>query len=217
MNNFEKYLVELLQGHLLFDGKPVEVRRSLSKKPVLPSITLDVSNLTTNHVYRDIGDTDTVLYERSADITLNLWCNTEEQRETISDQIMNCFYKEQTGYYKYCSNYEDNMCKQLSHMCRVLIENNGRTVKNLCPDPDSYGYEALHVKYGLIDGTVNIEPPFILDEINEHPPILRNVFKCEAAFYEKYELGGISIEGMVFEIENINTNNLYEKENGGNV
>ena len=36
--------------------------------------------------------------------------------------------------------------------------------------------------YQIIPGTINIDPPFELDELGEHPPLLRSVFRCECMY-----------------------------------
>ncbi len=198
MNNFERYLVDLLQGNITYNNKNVELRRTFQKQSELPCITLEISSINTVQVHRELGTTDNLVYERSCEANLNLWCNTEDERETISSQILNCFYKEHIGHYMYCSNYENGNCTNIDEPCLATTVETGRTVKGKCPNPVNLGYQSLTTKHDIISGTVNIEAPFMLDEVGEHPPLLRNVFKCEAAYYEVIPVGGVP--GEEFEI-----------------
>ncbi len=99
MNQFEEYLVELLQGNLEYDGKDVPLLRTFSEEHDLPIVTLDVLSPTTTRVGREVGDgLDNVMYYRESDININLWCNTEEERESLNEQILTLFYNEQAEY-----------------------------------------------------------------------------------------------------------------------
>lgn len=99
MNQFESYLVELLQGKLSYEGRDVPLLRTFSEEHDLPVVTLDVLPPTTTRVGREVGDgLDNVMYYREATIDINLWCNTEEERESLNEQILTLFYDEQADY-----------------------------------------------------------------------------------------------------------------------
>lgn len=98
MNQFEEYLVELLQGNIEYDGRDVPLLRRFSEEHDLPILTLDVLAPTTTRVGREVGEgLDNVKYYREADININLWCNTEEERESVTTQILDLFYSEQAS------------------------------------------------------------------------------------------------------------------------
>jgi len=198
MNKFEHYIVDLLQHHLIYDDKEVQVRRQFNDIAQLPCITLSIADISTNKVYSDLQGDESSLYERTARIDINLWCNTEDERESISEQIMNCFMNEQSAHYVYCSQYKNGLCMSQNVVCDVSRHMTARTVKNQCDKPEEYGYEALWHKHGLIDGSINIETPIMLDELDEHPPLLRNRFGAEASYYDEFEIGGTVAEGIVY-------------------
>lgn len=206
MNCLELYLVELLQGNIFYNNSVIEVRRQFNNSPQLPVITLDLSNgVTTNYSYHDVSSASDILYfSRDATININVWCNTETERESISNQILDCYYKEKTNHYKYCGNYyADDKCRAGGH-CKVKTIINSRSVKDKCPDPDLYHYISLQKKYHIIHDTVTIEPPFDIDEDDKKPPLLHSVLKCTASYFEPVLSSGVSVEdidmgGITFE------------------
>lgn len=200
MNCFEAYLVELLQGNITCDGKPVEVVRNFSNKPGLPVITLDLSpGVTTENYHRIIGEPKEKLYfHRIAGININTWCNTEEEREQVNNQIMACYYDSLNHHYRYCSQYDDGQCLTIHKPCKALNSNTVRAMKKKCPQPDTYGYECLSDKHELLYGTITIDPPFFMDEYNEHPPLLRSIFRSQAHYVEKVSELGKNFQGYEF-------------------
>jgi UTP-glucose-1-phosphate uridylyltransferase len=107
---------------------------------------------------------DAFQYYRDAQLNINLWCDTEDEREHISQQIMNRFYEEQTEHIR-------------------------------------VGDDSLTTKHGLIHGTVNIEESFQMDELAEHPPLLRSVFRVEGVYITEFVVREDSFEDIEYEIE----------------
>lgn len=178
-NQLEMYIVDLLQGYLTYDGETVEVVKQFSQHPERPVVTLDIQSVNAQRVYTDPGLAQR-FYEYKADININLWCDTEDQREEISAQIIECFRLEQAYHYRYCTNYSNGQCRFLSEDCRAVGSPRGR-----CTAPELYDYECLREKHRIIMGTLNLDPPFEMDEVSEHPPLLRSIFRCEAQYSEE--------------------------------
>lgn len=169
----------------MYDGNVVEVRKQFSNDPTLPLITLDLSGgVSTEYSYRKLEGIEKYCFCRTANININVWCNTEEEREVINNRILELFYLEQTNHYMFCANYDDGNCSTLNHACKVGVVDNERTRKDRCPYPDTYEYEGLSKVYGIIPGTINIELPFDLDINTEHPPVLRSVLRAKATYHE---------------------------------
>ena len=201
MNQLEAYLVELLQGHLSYNKVPVEVRRQFIPTQAVPCITLDTASINTEKIEPLITETEKAVYTRTINMDVNLWCNTEEERETISSLIMQCFYDEQKGHYKYCTQYHEGTCNTTGQPCTGHETGTSRGDKNQCKAEQLLGYESLATKHGIIHGTLNVEPPRMLDEENEKPPLLRNMFSCTAQCRETVRIGGYPSEGVTFNIE----------------
>lgn len=176
MNALEQYIVTILQGYLTWNSQPVQVVKQFSQHPERPVVTLDIQSVTTQHVYLNPGVAERY-YERKANININLWCDTEEQRESLTGKILDCFYKEQGYHYRYCQNLRNGRCTTTSTSCPAVNTHHKR-----CTDPERLGYSSLRHRCGLITGTVMVDPPFELDELTEHPPLLRSVFRCEGQY-----------------------------------
>lgn len=198
MNQLEAYLVELLQERI--DG--VYVRREfLPDSDHLPCITLDTgSGVRTEQVSRWVTDVETTVYERYAHVNINVWCNSEEEREYITGMILLLFHLEQQHHYTYCTNYNKNTgnCSYLDASCPVPNKDTVVTIKNKCPDPYKYGHETLSMKHRIIQGSINIEPPMRMDETDRHPPLLRSILEAEASYYEFMPVGGHVVEEYVY-------------------
>lgn len=180
MNPFEQYLVELLQGYVTLGGSSVEVRREFLPRGHIPCITLDIES-DKNPTYRRsyIDGTDTLLFDHICDINIHTWCNRETERESINQQVRDCYIKYLNHHYRYCSNYIDGNCTYLKAACEGIT-----AYKNKCPDPDTYMYECLSDKHGIMWGTVNIESPIFSDELSENPPILHSIIRATARYTE---------------------------------
>lgn len=186
MNKFEQYLVELLQGNITYDNNNIEVRKQFSNEPSLPIITLDISpGITTQYMYRGFDTKERLKYYRHANININIWCNTEDERESINNQILELYYKERNNHYMFCTQNTNNICGYDNNTCHTINNNtNYQAVKYRCPDAETYGYESLATKYGLVHDTVLFELPFDMDETDKHPPLLRSIIRASSDYVE---------------------------------
>lgn len=200
VNKFEHYLVDLLQGHITYNGTSVQVTKNLSENPTLPVITLDTGiQTTTNNVKRFYHDNEELVYERESEIQVNVWCNTEAQRQSINNQVMNCWYAEQNNHYTYCSQYSSGVCSTSHETCDATLSTTRRAIGGRCPLPDAREYESLRYKYGIIQSSMNIDPPFDMDEIGEHPPLLRSIFRATAGYYDVVPGPEIPVQEIVID------------------
>lgn len=179
MNNLEAYLVELLQGRIRVDDTLIQVVKQFRMETTRPVITLDLSpGVSTNHVYTD-PSYNQVMYERHATVNVNVWCDTEQQRAEITQKILYLFQLAEGHHYGYCSQYrsQGDYCRKIGGKCKAVDKRDHR-----CPSPYLYEYMGLRERWNIIPGTLNIEPPFDLDDLSDHPPLLRSVIRCEAQY-----------------------------------
>lgn len=198
LNNLEAYLVELLQGHLSYGGENVELAKRFSNAPRLPVVTLDLSGgVSTDYFYHDFSTEHEILIQHcTGHVNINLWCNTEDERQSLSQQIREAFIAEKEYHYKYCTQYNMGNCNT-GGQCKVTSTYTDRTVKNRCPDPEEYEYESLRHKHHIVQDTIRLELPFDMDEFDRNPPLLRSIFRCSAEFEIPADEGGIVIEDIV--------------------
>lgn len=176
MNCFEAYIVEVLQGRITYNKQPVEVRRQFTIEQNLPCITLNTTNTETEYHYHEQDEDNKYWIRYTTTININLWCNTEDERESITEDILDCFHKELTFHHEFCSKYNNGNCGE-DGICDYSYD-------NMCSDPDEYEYMSLREKYYIIDGTVMVNPPFPLNEYDRHPALLRNVFQARCTYEE---------------------------------
>lgn len=202
VNKFEQYLVDLLQGHITYDNTAVEVVKHFSEDPQLPLLTLDTGiETTTNQTYRTYYENEELVYIQSSDIIINVWCNTEAQRQSINKQVMDCWYAEQNNHYTYCTHYRNGVCSTTGSTCGATQGDTRRSLSSRCSLLDGEAYESLHYKYDILPSTLNIGSPYDMDELGEHPPLLRSCFRATAAY--KDVVPGPDIPVTAFVIDDV--------------
>ena len=125
MNLFENFFVELLQGEIIYDNQSVEVRRTFLPSAVLPCITLEIVSTNVINTFRSYDTREREYARCECNINIHTWCNTEEQRESINEQVTQCLILADNHHYKYCSNYnkENKVCSTVSRVCEATTNN----------------------------------------------------------------------------------------------
>lgn len=195
MNPFEEFLVGLLQGHISYDGRRVEVRREFMPTAYIPCITLEIVS-DQNEYYRRTYMTghECLCFKHVCNINVHVWCNTESERESINEQVLDCYYRSLNHDYLYCSNYDDGQCSILNSSCAGI-----GAYKRKCPHPTGYKYQCLSDKHELCFGTINIESPFHMDEHDRNPPVLHSVFRAYTDYLETVAVMGDSTQSYTFD------------------
>lgn len=198
LNKLEEYLVKLLQGRLTGD---VQVVKHYSQRPGLPVVTLDTNiGITTEenreHLEDDLGEY--IIYHRHAQVNINVWANTEEERQRVCKEIMELYYMDQSFHYTTCVNYADGDCTSLDEPCKARSMLSERAVKGQCPEPELYGYHAWWYELNIHPGTIIISPPRDLDERDVQPVLYHSVLECECDYFDRHTLGGLTYNSVEF-------------------
>ena len=154
-----------------------------------------------DHPHKQVSQ-QILMEERGISININIWCNTQDEREEINNQIRNLFYKVQSDHYMFCGHYKDGDCISLGGECRALTIENNRSVKSQCPRPIEYDYINIFKAYDIIRSTFDVNPSYDLDDKSANPPILRSIIKVSFNYYTYHTIGGgicqeITINGGV--------------------
>lgn len=189
-------IVDVLRNNVSVSGKPVKLVKQASPVDQTPCMSIDDSGgavVLQKHITNRYHDGASVLRERkNATLQINVWCNSERERESITTQVQTLFYMMQSDHYKFCQN--------TSCDC-VIPASDKRGSKNQCPKPDELGYKNLFTKYDIIRNTFNVEPPFSLDDRTLQQPVLRSIFKVSMTYYTDYIIGGNTINELYFDEE----------------
>jgi hypothetical protein len=131
------------------------------------------------------------LYE--IDLRLDIWALTENNRQSLIEQVQTCFYKALSDHHEYCTSYNDGTCTPLEQECLVDLpeyKTDKRAVKKQCPCPNELPYQNLWSKYHIDITTFTLNPAYDLDELNETEPVLRSRFDISFNYKDCYVIGG---------------------------
>ena len=197
----ENFILSVLEGRLNdIEGNPVRLIQSPPQYNNIPCLTVDNSAgaviLDRNKINKLInGEPQEVIETRyDIDIRLDIWALSEEDRQTLIDQVQVCFFKAISDHYTYCTAYMNESCD-----CVVNddeYEYDKRAVKGQCPLTNQLPYENLFTKYNIDVQTFNISLPYDLDELEETEAILRTRFNISFDWTDYYVIGGIVSESL---------------------
>lgn len=212
----------MLQGRIILqDGTDVRIVKRDYPIDKTPCITIDNSggtaiigkNLTNKeytlpktHPQYDSENPDKTISQQvireQRDITLdlNVWCDTEDERDEITDKISKLFYQIQSDHYTFCQNYDGGCCTSLQEECQV-DDATSRGVKGQCPKPTVYGYKNIFTIFDIIRATFDVAPSYILDDISTSPPTLRSIIRVSFSYYDYYNIGGAVSTELNFDEE----------------
>lgn len=205
-----KLIIEVLKDNIILNNIPIRLIKQTSPIDRTPCITIDdtggiattqkhITNITINQ-----KPVQAIMEKKNTTMQIHVWCDNEHDREEINNQIQNLFYQMQSDHYRFCQNYIKNTgnCKYLQGTCQAKNNiSDKRGVKKQCPEPTSYGYMNLFTKYHIIRNTFNLEPPFTVDDLSTKQPVLHSIFKCSFTYHTYYNIGGNTINNLIFDEE----------------
>ena len=212
-------LIHILKGRIRLKGHTVPLIKRSYPLDKTPCITLDDSagtstesknivnikrHLPPNHPqYEQYTKTkvprQAIRDRKNASIKINIWCDTETEREKLCNQIMNLLYLAQSDHYMFCKNYSEGFCDFLETECPASeTDNTIKTVKNQCPKPYEYHYCNVFTAYDLLRDTFNVDSPYPLDDLSTNKPTLRSIINVNTYYYDYHIIGGAISEDMTF-------------------
>ena len=127
--------------------------------------------------------------------------DNEEERDEITDKILELFYQVQSDHYRFCNNYLNGNCQFLDRSCEATNPNSMRGIKNQCPKPEEYHYQNIFQTYDIIRATFDVAPPYILDDLTTTPPVRRSIINVSFGYYDYYRIGGAVSEHIIIDEE----------------
>ncbi len=210
-----KAIVRVLWGNVELKGKKVPVVVRTYPYDKIPCITIDDSGgsafmdrqiinekypLPPNHPQFDKENPfkkapQQVLREEfETNISIHVWCNTEDEREELNNNILRLFHEAQSDHFKFCDNYHDGDCAYIDNTCYAehFDKINMKTAKKKCPNPLVYGYENIFTTYNLIRASFYVNQPFTSDDLSQKDVVLRSIIRVHTGYYTDYIIGGIT-------------------------
>ena len=197
--------LHILRGNINHNGKTVPVIKRNYPLDKTPCINIDdsASVVTINKkIYnRDNTNTQTLRIHRKTILNIHLWCDNEQDREDLSNQITTLFNMAWTDHYFHCKNYnrETMECNNLQRQCPTITQEKHlyKSSKNKCPQPQEYGYRNIFTEYDLIKASWDLQTPYSNDNIQTKPPTLHNIFKLNTEYYDYVDMGGITSNKLI--------------------
>ena len=188
MNPIINFLIDVLYHRIkLNDGRIVPIIKRPYPVDKIPCITLDTQSTTYNGEYITYNPQENLCKEYEGVTVINLWCNDEDDRQSMIFDVEDCFNKVQLDNYTYCVNYtEDGICKSLLNPCPVPVDRHALSCTHRCPRPEQYHYQNLFTKHMIDRYTLNVNQGVDNDEYDKEPPILRTMITMRAHYLVKY-------------------------------
>lgn len=201
MHIIEKALIDLLRNHLSLPNEKIFTGSRYRPIDMSPCVTIQqVSEVqvSTKHIP---GSNEIIKSENNVEAWINIWCNTEEQRESLVDEVETRIFQALANHYTTCAKYHDGNCDFLNDECATLNITNGRTAKNQCPYPHTYEYCNWFKKNNILQNKFIISGTQEMDELDLSKPILRSIIKIDANYIKLYNIGGHQIENLLIDEE----------------
>ncbi len=196
MHILEKAFLNLLRGNIsILEDPDIRIGNRFSPYDNTPCVTLDVVD--ENFIRRRFITLDNMKYLRKlydVDLWINIYVNTEEDRQSIIEDIDKRILQAEANHYTTCTNFNDNICNKLESECEVLTTDNGRTIKNQCPNLKNY--QSFFKTYHIQKNTFKLLGVTNLDELDISQPVLRTIFKLNMNYYSYYKIGGKSFNNL---------------------
>ena len=191
MHVLEKAFIDLLYNHLPIHNRFIFTGSRYIPSDQTPCVNVQLAD--ESFIRRQSVEIDNIQYFRrlySAEVWINIWCNTEKERTSLIDAITTRFNQLEANHYTTCSNFNftDNTCSKIDDVCEALTSQGGRANKGQCPNIDIY--TSFFETNKIPQRTLHIQSMTDLDELTESETILRTIFKIDLEYYQFNKIGG---------------------------
>lgn len=200
MHVLEMAFIDLLRDNLCVSNDKIYTGNRYRPNDMSPCVNLLLAS--EDYIRRRYVEIDCKQYiqkEYLAELWINIWCNTEEQRQTLIQQIDNRINQTLANHYTTCTHYNNETCSKTDETCEALTSQSNRAFKNQCPNLENY--QSFFNKNHIPKRTFKVLSVTDLDELEPSQSVLRTIFKLEMNYITYFEIGGRSFENFNFEKE----------------
>lgn len=197
MHSLEKAFIDLLRGHLTIPDNKIYTGNRYRPNDISPCVNVSLAEESLiKQKYVEIDNVQYISKRYSADLWINIWCNIEEERQTLITEINNTILKAEANHYSTCANFNpvNWKCNATMNECEALNTLNGRTNKKQCPNLQSY--QSFFKHNNIVKRTFSINSVTDLDELDTSETILRTIFKTQMEYYTFYRIGGRTYDSI---------------------
>lgn len=189
----ERAILNLLKGYIFLDTINIPVVRRLKPVDETPCITIQqAAEVQLSRRYLNKNDKQYIGLKNNAEVWINIWCDTEEQRHSLVNQVTKRIFQALGNHYTTCGNFNKkySTCQTLDYECKALSIENGRGIKGQCPYPKAYHYCNWFHQYSIVKSSFTIIGRNDMDELDIAEPVLRTLIQLDMDYYLTHELGG---------------------------
>ena len=197
MHALEKAFIDLLRDNLSISNDKIYTGNRYRPRDMTPCVNVSLAD--EQYIRRRYIEIDCKQYiqkQYDAELWINIWCNTEEERQTLIDEINNRINQILANHYTTCSYYNDENCSISDETCEALTSQSNRAFKKQCPDLSKY--QSFFNKNHIPKRTFKVLSVTDLDELEPSESVLRTIFKLEMNYFTFYEIGGRPFNDLNF-------------------
>ena len=195
MNILEKAFIDLLRDNLCISNDKIYTGNRLKPSDESPCVQINLAaeNLV-RRTYDEINTRQYIKQEYNAELWINIYCNSEEERQTLINQINNRIHQALANHYTTCANYNEDTCSITDETCQALTSHGYRAHKNQCPQLEIY--KSFFKSNHILKKTFKLLSVTDLDELNLSQTLHRSIFKLEMNYQTYYEIGGRPLKDL---------------------
>lgn len=196
----EKAVWDLLNGNIFYnDSQVISLVRRLTSDDETPCITIQQAAEVQISGKQIPGQSEIIQLENNVEVWINIWCDTEEQRASLVEQVETRIFQALANHHTTCVKFDDGNCDFLKSECATLNSRNGHAAKKQCPYPEEYGYESWFKQHKILKRTFGITGKQDMDELDLTNPVLRTIIKLDMNYYKFYNIGGHEPEDILID------------------
>ena len=198
MHILEKAFIDLLRNYISVEnGKIFTGSRYVARDntPCISVVLADESLVRSKQIEMDA--TEYIQRHYDAEVWINIWCTTEEERQNLIDEITQRILQAEANHHTTCTYYicESQSCNLTQERCESLTSDVGRANKNQCPNIKNY--QSFFQHYHILKKSFKQNSVTNLDELDISEPILRTIFRLKMDYFTYYEIGGMSFDDLI--------------------
>lgn len=115
---------------------------------------------------------------KSYEIAIHVWCDTEEERELIVDQVYDCLFYCMNLHYMFCVRFDrkSKCCETSGEICDAITNKGYHGLRGICPSHHNHPLNIMS-KNGIIKNSVHISPHYEDDSRDKRAPLKHSVIE----------------------------------------
>lgn len=202
MHVLEKAFIDLLRNHLTIPNNKIYTGNRYRPIDISPCVNLLVADEQfIRRKFVEINNQEYIQQRYNVELWINIWCNTEEERQGLITEIQTRINQALANHYTTCQCFKptDKSCSITMNACEALTSQSHRANKKQCPNIDIYQpfFNYNHIP----KRTFHVNSIIDLDELNVSETVLRTIFKLEMDYFKYYNIGGRTFTDYEFSEE----------------